>query len=92
MSNSVFCKNYETWEWERFNLTALEPGAVVLALTEGDYWMKYTKTGPDAWVSDDEDMGEVDDETLAWETLIEECRESWVIVAPNGLIGDRVES
>ena len=91
MSNSVFCKNYETWEWERFNLTCLEPGAVVLFLVGGDYWMEYTKTGPDAWLSDNEDEGTVDDETLAWETL-DERRDSWVIIAPHGLVGDRVES
>lgn len=91
MSNSVFCKNYETWKWEDFDLAALESGSVALFLVEGDYWMKYTKTGPDAWVSDDEDMGEVDDETLAWGTLAE-CRDEWVLIAPHGLVGDRSES
>ena len=91
MRNSIWCRNYETWNWEDFDLATLEPGAVVLFLVEGDYWMKYTKTGPDAWLSDDEDEGTVDDETLAWETL-DERRDSWVIIAPHGLVGDRIES
>ena len=91
MSDSFWCQNYETWEWENFDLAALEPGAVVLALVEGDYWMKYTKTVPDTWLPDLEDMSAVDDETLARETLYE-CREEWVLVAPRGLVGNRVES
>ena len=91
MRNSVWCRNYETWRWEDFDLAALESGAVVLFLVEGDYWIEYTKTGPDAWVSNDEDMGEIDDETLVWETLSER-RDSWVIIAPRGLVGNRVES
>lgn len=91
MRNSIWCRNYETWKWEDFDLATLEPGAVVLFLVEGDYWMKYTKAGPDVWMSDDEDEGTVDDETLAWETL-DERRDSWVIIAPHGLVGDRVES
>lgn len=60
----------------------------MLALIEGDYWMKYTKTAPDAWLSDGEDEGTVDDETLAWETLAE-CRDEWALIAPHGLVGDR---
>lgn len=87
MSNSVFCKNYETWKWEGFGLAALEPGAVVLALFEGGYWVKRTKTAPDAWLSDEEDEGTVGDEALAWETLAE-CRDEWVLIAPHGLVGD----
>lgn len=86
MENSIWCQNYATWEWENFDISALEPGAVVLALIEGDYWMRYTKTGPDAWLSDDEDEGTVDDETLVWETLAE-CRDEWVLIAPYGLMG-----
>lgn len=88
MDNSIWCQNYETWDWEDFDLSALEPGAVVLALIEGDYWMKYTKTAPDVWLSDEEDEGTVDDKTLAWETLAG-CRDEWVLVAPRGLVGDR---
>lgn len=91
MRNSIWCRNYETWKWEDFDLATLEPGAAVLFLVGGDYWMKYTKTGPDVWMSDDEDEGAVDDETLAWETL-DERRDSWAIIAPHGLVGNRVES
>lgn len=91
MRNSIWCRNYETWKWENFDLAVLEPGAVILFFVEGDYWTKYTMTGTDAWVSNDEDMGEIDDETLVWETL-DERRDDWVLVAPRGLMGGSVKS
>lgn len=86
VENSIWCQNYATWEWEDFDISALESGAVVLALIEGDYWMRYTKTAPDTWTPDLEEMSVVNDETLVWETLAE-CRDEWVLIAPYGLMG-----
>jgi hypothetical protein len=104
MRTIVTARNYGTWLFERFNLAELCAGAAVLVGFEDEYyrWIRFTKTDAGVWVPAFGDLCDDDEDTFSYEMSDAELvrgmtkmhREvgAETVVAPRGLVGDRVES
>lgn len=95
-------RNYETWLFKRFDFAELRAGAVALVGFEDEYyrWICFTKTDAGVWVPAFGDLCDDDEDTFSYEMsdaeLIRGITDMYceveAIVAPRGLMGDRVES
>lgn len=104
MRTIVTARNYGTWLFERFDLAELRAGAAVLVGFEDEYyrWIRFTKADAGVWVPAFGDMGDDDEDTFSYEMsdaeLVRGMTELYhehgaeTVVAPHGLVGDRVES
>ena len=103
MRTIVTARSYGTWLFERFDLAELRAGAAVLVGFDDEYyrWMRFTKTDAGVWVPafgdlcEDEDMFSYemsDAELVRGMTEMSYEHEVETIIAPHGLVGDRVES
>ena len=84
--------NYETWRWDNFRLEELGEHAVVLALVEGCYWDRYTKSEDGFWYQNEPDGTYLDSYELKTFIFDEVGPEEYVIVAPNGLMSMKENS
>lgn len=104
MRTIVTARNYGTWLFERFDLAELRAGAAVLVGFDDEYyrWLRFTKTDAGVWVPGFGDLGDDDEDTFSYEMsdaelvrgMTEKSHEYEVetIIAPHGLVGDRIES
>lgn len=104
MRTIVTARNYGTWLFERFDLAELRAGATVLVGFDDEYyrWIRFTKADAGVWVPGFGDLCDDDEGTFSYEmsdaelvrgmTEISREHEVETIIAPHGLVGDRIES
>ena len=79
--------NYETWDWNNFQLEELGETAVVLTLVEGSYWTKYTRNADGFWNDDDDPDGSWLEDYELEEFILEDVGpEEYTVIAPHGLM------